>query len=250
VKAGGLGLSKPILNVRVKGLPKQGEIEGVKVNRVSDWRENEWQTKANNVAVFLPAAVASELADKDSAAIVVGDEIRGVTAMVRRQWKQALEESHVVVKKLEVLSVKVDADKLAQDILAIARGEGYHREAGFGSWQVLANKLTDVRVFERYDLVRVHDWVKTNERAFYDEWSRLASRIGWNDAESWLLGDLPVNISYYNAIVTEQVKQAIANNVAISRVPRGRLLDIWNMVNFYVLEKMRFNNDIQELYRW
>ena len=249
INLGGLGLSKPIQNVRVTGMPKF-DTPAVKVARRTDWRENDWIAKGAELGIGVPIEVAKQLADADAAKIVVGDEVKGITKAIRNTWKEAISKAKIKTVKYQPLSIRPHNVMIEQDVNNMGKGEGYTVEKSYGIWKKIDNQLTTIDTLSTYKLVKKNEWLKENRPEYLNDVNRLGARIGFREAELWLLGKMPTYIENYNPIVTSQIEAVTTKNIDISKVPRNRLNDIWISSNRYTLEAMRLNNDVQELYNW
>jgi hypothetical protein len=245
---GGYGLSEPVRNTRVRGLPKLGAVEGVEVRRQTRFREEQWDNKAKSLSINADAALLQELADQDVQATVVGDEVRGVTNKVRKSWKERLAKARVRIERLSPIGVR-NRSTVELDAIALASGQEVESRGGYGRYSKIKSRLADVRRLLKKTSY-VNEWLKTNEQPYWFDLQRLGVRIGVKNAEAWLLGDLPSNMGDLNPIISKNLSNMIANVVELGRCPKGRLVDVWLYAREYVMEIVTRDDGVRALFSW
>jgi hypothetical protein len=245
---GGYGLSEPVFDVSASGLPKLMDIRTVKVKRVTVFRNNLWLDKADALGIRADPALIEDLSNEDAIATVVGDEVRGVSNMVRKDWKEKLSLNKVTIHRFGSLGV-LNISDTAAEIDDLVHGRDIVAKNNFAIHGKLLNVLADMKRL----LPAKNDqivWLKQNRRDYYNDYISLGSRIGYRDAEHWLIGKMPSDPRNFNPIMSKGYTRMIANNVRLSDVPKSRLVDIWLVSRLYVLERLESDLRVREIFSW
>jgi hypothetical protein len=245
---GGYGLSEPISDASASGLPKLMDIEGVSVDRKTEFRNIAWNERAETLGIVASSELIRSLSDEDSISTVVGDEVRGVSNMVRKDWKERLTLASVKIHRLIPLGILHIADTNA-DIHDLVHGTQIAARNNFAVYKHLLDVLADMRRLLPVKREQI-SWLKHNRQDFFNDYTTLGNRIGYRDAEHWLTGKLPSDPRSFNPIMSQGFSRMIANNVRLSDVPKGRLVDIWLVSRQYVLERLEADARVRKIFSW
>jgi hypothetical protein len=247
--SGGYGIGEPIIDTRVRNGIKDKQFKGVKTMRKTDYRENRWKQTSRELGIAVSKETLTKIADEESSATVVGDEVRGLTKKVRDNWNKLVIKTRSKITHLRKIGVR-NNQNIEGDIWKMGQGEEIKYEGTFGKHKELAGIKTKISTLYEGDKEKINRWWEVNKQTFWYDYRTLAKRIGNRDGENWLLGDLPADMGIWNPIASESFKKIIAKIVEIDKVPKGRLTDVWLKGRKYVLEKMEMEKGIHELLSW
>lgn len=220
---GGLGLSEPILWTRVP-VVKYGRLPSLNADIKTTWRVNELEMLAEKVNLSLSKVEFADLAQKQIAPVIIGDNVKGVRNEVRKTWNEQISQvSHKVIdtKPLLLIETKLPLEP---------------SETDYGSYSYVDAKIGPYSIF---DIDK-----KQLERELVPEFTNVLGKKGSGnltiaDHARWLKGDLPVYIAELNPLATDVITKFTAMLIDVNLVPKGRLSDIWIAANFRALAHTR-----------
>jgi hypothetical protein len=228
-------------------MPKFSEA-GVDVHQSTDSRALAWVIKADKLGIEIAPATAALLGQEDSRKTVISDEIKGIAQNLRKAWMESIQKSKLKIIHQKHISVKVTG--VEKELNDITKLEPMTTNSNYGRFKDIKQDLLDVKRIRKHEQISVNDWVKENQPEYHRERQMLGKRIGYNEAETWLLGDYSSYCFEFNPILTESLTIGVANLIDIHRVPRGRLTDVWHKANRYLFEGLRQRESLTQLLLW
>lgn len=243
VVCGGLGIGPPLINTRVKHLPKV-ELPDLEIDMKTTTRKTNWHKRAIELNFPVTEAKLDELAHEDSRQTIIGDEVKGVSKEARKKWKQDLQRAKIVIVKLDNLVVL--APTLEEEAKKIFNLDYSFTTGNFGKWRHLELEMTDLK---RLGWEATPQNIKDRYTDFYYDRLKL-KHMSIKDAELWLFGGLSAHMAEMNNTLTKRFTECIATQIRINDIPKGRLADVWYKISYYLNFYVRRLPEYSEILLW
>lgn len=247
---GGLGIGPPLLNTKVSShLNKFKNPKILTPLTKTLWRRNKWLEVSENFGIQISQSEANIEAIEDTTNIINSDAIPKVNKINDEYWRSKLRDSQLIVKKLLPLSIKFDTFQFDTDMISMLTNGNIEQLTNYAMFSRIKGDLSKMRRLVKYQLLSTTQLVSINFPEFANA-QKVLLHLNKNEREDYLLGELPTTVSYYNPSITEFVSKMAANQLHISKVPRGRLTDIWLQLCKFVVAKLEQYGIASKYFSW
>jgi hypothetical protein len=240
---GGLGLGKPVANVRVKR-ETEAKIQPTVTNAKYDWkvevesiRIGEWFDIKDKQGVF-------KMAEDDLRNMVTKGDT-GDIGKANREAQMARWRNAKVVRLKDIsMSWQVNRVTPIREWLVQKR-----KQKQFGVDHRRENLIAEWKRWREYGIInddQLEFAKKTKMRSRFTGGKNLTAK----DRKLWRAGDLSIYNGKWNSMLAGYVETRVVEEVNVGMVPKDRLRDVWIILNLRVLEGLERDSDFIAVAGW
>lgn len=249
IVSGGLGLGNPITNIKLVKMEPKFEPP-LKPTIKTNWRHMKWEEEAKKYEIPITSEQLNLLVEEEVVGIVSSDAIASIGKYVKDGWRKnfaELAQAKIVVSPK--LASYPDYSKLQTVLDTYELNANVDNDTSYGVYAAKKGTIATIRKLCKYANIESDNLIRERMPEFDHAVSSL-KHLNKNDAENWILGELPVYTSYLNTTITNTLANMTAKLIRIHDCPKGRLTDIWVDMNRRILEKVLPAAQTHDCFMW